>query len=300
MKIGVLCPSDIAIRRFMPALKKIDELEFVGVAVSSAEERFGSDLPSADEIKLLLKNSNEKAQQFVSNYGGKIFSSYEEIVTSNEIEAIYIPLPPALHYKWAKKALENNKHVLVEKPATICKKHTDELVKIADGKNLVLHENYMFSFHNQLEDIERIILSGELGDVRLYRINFGFPMRSKNDFRYNRKLGGGALIDAGGYTIKYATRLLGESAKVAYSSMNYTNEFDVDLYGSGALVNDSGDVVQVAFGMDNDYKCELEIWGSKAYFTTGRVLTAPAGYEPKGTIRRNNDDFQAMMHLKSQ
>lgn len=178
----------------------------------------------------------------------------------------------------------------MEKPTTISANDTKNLVTIASEHNLALHENYMFTFHAQLDAIEEIIRSGEIGDIRLYRISFGFPRRAANDFRYNKELGGGALIDAGGYTIRYATRLLGPSAEIKYAQSNYLDEFDVDMYGSAAFVNADGVTAQVAFGMDNNYKCELEAWGSKGCLTTGRVLTAPAGFVPTATIRKGNED----------
>ncbi len=291
IRIGIICPSEIAFRRFMPALKQIEDAEFIGIGVCSYKERFGD---SADELNSkqceIIKAEYVKAQNFIDNYGGKVFNSYETIVASNEIDALYIPLPPALHYKWAKLALENGKHVLVEKPSTITFSDAKVLAELAEKKNLGFHENYMFIFHKQLDAIEGIIKSGEIGDIRLYRISFGFPRRAMNDFRYNKALGGGALIDAGGYTIKYAARLLGESVKIKYAQMNYTDTDEVDIYGSAVLVNKNGTTVQVAYGMDNNYKCELEAWGSKGCIITGRVLTAPAGFVPTVIIRKGNED----------
>lgn len=290
MRIGVLCPAEIAIRRFMPALQSISELEYIGVGVNSASERYGSHLPEQNVINSMLENENKKANNFFEQYGGKIFGSYEEMITSNEIDAIYIPLPPALHFKWAKLALENGKHVLVEKPSTVSVRETKELVSIARQHRLALHENYMFAFHAQLAAIDSIIENGEIGNVRLIRISFGFPMRTVNDFRYNKSLGGGALIDAGGYTIKYAARLLGDTAKICCAQMNYIDGYNVDMYGSATMKNDMGLTAQLAFGMDNNYKCELEVWGSKGCLTTGRVLTAPAGFVPQVTIRNGNTE----------
>lgn len=286
MTIGILCPSEIALRRFMPALIKTD-FNFVGLAVNSPEERYDNQLPDGEVINSMLETEMTKAKAFTDTYGGRIYSSYEEIINSSDIEALYIPLPPGLHYKWAKKALEAGKHVLVEKPSTTSLSDTRNLISIAKEKGLALHENYMFNFHSQLDVIDEIVKNGELGEVRLYSIKFGFPMRSANDFRYVKSLGGGALIDAGGYCIKYATRLLGESARLVYSQMNNKDGFEVDMYGSGALVNDYGATAQIAFGMDNDYKCELEIWGSTGTLKTGRVLTAPVGFEPTIIISRN-------------
>ena len=290
MRLGIICPSEIAIRRFMPALKQCDGLDFVGIGVYTKEERFGTKAISDDIFQASLQKEKEKAQVFLDQYGGKLYNGYEEIATSPDIDALYIPLPPSLHFKWAKMALEHGKHVLVEKPSTTATSDTKELVEIASEHGLALHENYMFTFHEQLDAIEEIIRNGEIGDIRLYRISFGFPRRAANDFRYNKSLGGGALIDAGGYTIRYATKLLGSTAKIKYAQSNYLDEFEVDMYGSAALVNADGVTAQVAFGMDNNYKCELEAWGSKGCLTTGRVLTAPAGFTPTATIRKGNEE----------
>lgn len=290
MKIGVICPSEIALRRFMPALQLINELEFVGIGVCTKEERFDSSCSDHKIIEDTLAVERKKAEQFIDIYDGKIFEGYHNIIESNEIDAIYIPLPPALHYKWAKYALECGKHVLVEKPATTDLDNTKELIRIANEKELVLHENYMFKFHQQLDQIDKIVKSGAIGDIRLYRISFGFPKRAANDFRYNLKLGGGSLIDAGGYTIKYATRLLGESTRIKCAQLNYTDQYDVDMYGSGTLVNDNGMVAQISFGMDNNYKCDLEIWGSKGCLSNNRILTAPVGFIPSVIIRNGNEE----------
>lgn len=286
MNLGVLCPSEIALRRFMPALEKTG-FNFVGVAVNSVIERYGKDFPSKQEMSKMVSRQINKANRFVEQYGGKIFFSFEEMIKSTEIDALYIPLPPGLHFKWAKRALEAGKHVLIEKPFTTSLVEAQELINIAREKRLALHENYMFIFHSQLDEIDSIINNGDLGEIRLYSIRFGFPMRDANDFRYIKKLGGGSLIDAGGYCIKYASRLLGESTRLVYSQMNSKDGFEVDMYGSGVLVNDKGTTVQIAFGMDNDYKCELEVWGSEGTLRTGRVLTAPVGYEPSVIISRN-------------
>lgn len=290
MRLGIICPSEIAIRRFMPALQQCEDLEFAGIGVYTKEERFGSKEISDEAFWAELGKEKEKAQVFIDQYGGKLYNGYAKIATSPDIDALYVPLPPSLHFKWAKLALDHGKHVLVEKPSTTSADDTNELIRIASERGLALHENYMFTFHAQLDAIEDIIRSGEIGDIRLYRISFGFPRRASNDFRYNKALGGGALIDAGGYTIRYATRLLGPTAELKYAQSNYLDEFEVDMYGSAALVNRDGVTAQVSFGMDNNYKCELEAWGSKGCLTTGRILTAPAGFVPTATIRKGSED----------
>ena len=282
-RIGIICPSEIAFRRFLPALKEADCFEYAGVAIASKEEFVGS----TDEM---LAKERAKAQTFVDNYGGKIFEGYNTMIHSDKVDAIYLPLPPGLHYKWAKEAVAAGKHILVEKPCTIALQTTEDLLRDAKEKGLAAHENYMFAFHEQLEAVNDIVKSGEIGDVRLYRVSFGFPMRAQNDFRYNKALGGGALLDCGGYTLKYASILLGPTAKLKYAQSNTIDGFGVDMYGSAALVNDEGATVQVAFGMDHNYKCELEVWGSKGTLYTNRILTAPAGLVPDVIIRKGNEE----------
>lgn len=282
-RIGIICPSEIAFRRFLPALKEAACFEYAGVAIASKEEFVGA----TDEI---LAKERAKAQTFVDNYGGKIYEGYRNLIESNDIDAVYLPLPPGLHYQWAKVALNVGKHILVEKPCTTALSNTQDLLQEAGDKQLAVHENYMFAFHDQLKTVNDIVASGEIGDVRLYRISFGFPMRSQNDFRYNKAMGGGALLDCGGYTLKYASMMLGPTAQIKYAQSNNIDGFGVDMYGSAALVNDEGVTVQVAFGMDHNYKCELEVWGSKGTLYTNRILTAPAGLVPEVTIRKGNDE----------
>lgn len=284
IRIGIICPSEIAYRRFLPALKETTEFSYAGVAVASKEEWFQEEV-SEEKAAAVLGKELEKAEEFQKNYGGEIFDGYETMLASQQIDAVYLPLPPALHYQWAKKALSYGKHVFMEKPFATCRKDAMDLIATAKEKDLALHENYMFAFHDQLSAIREEIKGGSIGDVRLYRVSFGFPRRAAGDFRYNKALGGGAILDCGGYTLKFGAMLLGDTAKVVHARRNYTEEFDVDLYGSAVMENDKGDTVQISFGMDNGYKCDLEVWGSTGSLFTGRVLTAPAGFTPNMIIK---------------
>lgn len=291
IRIGILGPSEIAFRRFMPALQKAGKsFQFAGIGIASPEEWFGDiSKVSAEGICEQQAVEKAKAKKFTDQYGGNVFVGYNALILSPDIDAVYIPLPPALHFKWAKKALEEDKHVFVEKPSTTCLTDTKELIRIASEKGLALHENYMFIYHKQLEALSDVVKSGEIGDVRLYRIAFGFPRRLPSDFRYNKVLGGGALLDAGGYCMKYANWLLGGDAHIVTAHANYLDEFTVDMFGSATMANSAGQIAQLAFGMDNDYRCDIEIWGSIGTITSDRILTAPEGFVPSYTIKKNQE-----------
>lgn len=263
LRLGIIGCSDIAYRRFMPAVEDMDEVEVKAVAEEYAPQKLG---------------------QFCSTYSLEGETSFEKLLDRKDIDAVYIPQPPALHYQWARRALECGKHVLIEKPSTTCYAESEKLVKLAESRGLALHENYMFQYHSQIKKIQDMIGDGRIGEVRLLRADFGFPLRPQGDFRYNKVLGGGALLDAGGYTLKLATLFLGRSVKVDASRLNYLPGYEVDLYGSAVLSNDEGVVCQVAFGMDCAYRCTLEVWGSRGTLRTDRIFTAPADFVPTVAI----------------
>ena len=267
IRLGILGTSDIAYRRFLPSLKKCGCFEYVGVA--------------SREIK--------KTTPFVEKFGGIGFPDYDSLIRSDLVDAVYIPLPPALHYKWANKALSNGKHVLLEKPFTTSLQDSTNLIKKANDAGLALHENYMFQYHSQLKEIRALIDGGYIGDIRLIKSSFGFPLREKNDFRYNKELGGGAILDAGGYIVKLATILLGASISVKIATTNYLENYDVDMFGSVTFENEKGLVFQGSFGMDCYYQCSLEIWGSEGKIFTNRIFTAPPMLEPKLIIETANE-----------
>lgn len=254
-RIGILGAADIAYNKFIPALNTVEGAVCGGVA----------------------SNTPGRAERFAEKYGLRLYSSYEEVLGDDNVDCVYIPLPPAFHYEWAKKGLLAGKHVFLEKPSTTAAAQTAELVKLAAEKGLVLQENYMFQYHAQLQAIQKIIASGELGRIRLYRTSFGFPKRGENDFRYNKDLGGGTMLDNGGYTVKLLSLLLGDSMRLLSAHLDMEEEKDIDIFGSAQFVNAEGVVGQAAFGMDCQYQCSLEVWGSRGRLTTGRIYTAPAG-----------------------
>lgn len=283
VRIGVLGASDIAYRRFLPALKKVNNFEFVGVAVADYNE-WGNGYDEKSYVPF-LEQKKEKAQKFVDNFGGKIFVGYENLLCADDIDAVYIPLPPSLHYQWCYKALMQGKHVLSEKPCTTRLKDAVTLVQLAQGKGLAINENYAFTMHQQITKIKEMVEEGEIGELRLIRSAFGFPYRSAQDFRYNKEMGGGALLDCGGYVIKAAQLFLQNDIRVVMSVMHSIAKHDVDIYGSMVLIDGNQVETQLAFGMDSAYKCELEIWGSKACILAPRIFTPPADLETQIIIK---------------
>lgn len=269
-KFGIIGTADIAYRRFLPALKLDDESDYIGVATRKLEN----------------------AKKFVESYGGKAFLGYDTLIETSAVTSVYIPLPPALHYVWGMKCLDRGKNVLMEKPCTTNSLDTLRLVDKARQSNLVLYENYMFLYHKQLAQIKKMVWEQNvLGDIRLIRINFSFPRRLGNDFRYEKELGGGALLDCGGYTIRLAIELLGKDVSVKTAKLDYVEGFNVDMFGTATIESDEGCVAQLAFGMDNGYKCELEVIGQKGWIRAPRIFTAPPDCEAEVSANIDNSSI---------
>lgn len=276
-RIGVLGPSEIAFRRMVPAIVDSGHFDYAGVAHASLEEYPGQSEGHA-----------AKCGRFAETYGGKIYESFAELLNDPEVDAIYIPLPPSEHLKWAEAAFAAGKHVLAEKPSTTCLSDTLEMAEAAERRGLALHEDYAYAYHAQVKAIRDILESGRIGELRLIRATFSFPYRGENDFRYHADRGGGAIIDCGGYPVNFVSGFLGDAVKVISSSLMSTRGHDVDTYGAATLCGDNGAVAQVSWGMDNVYRCGAELHGSTGMISTDRVYTPPIGMSPVITITDNS------------
>jgi len=262
LNIGIIGTASIAENRFIPAIKNYNNVNYYGVA----------------------SRTKEKAAVFVAKNGGKPFNSYEELLSDANVDCVYIPLPPALHFEWAKKALKSGKHVLLEKPFVLNKTQAYELVELAKKKYLALHENYMFTEHKQLQRVKKLLEDKAVGDVYYVAARFCFPRRAEDDFRYDKDLGGGALNDCGGYTIKLVTELFGDDVELR--NAQFCMEKDIDITGSISYKSDKV-TIQTFFGMDNDYRCDLEVIGSCGTVYAPRIFTAPSNFFAPVYLKKN-------------
>lgn len=261
IRIGVLSTASIGQRFIIPSILSLPEnFELVGIA----------------------SRSLEAAKDVTEKFSCKPFGSYNEILDKKNIDAIYIPLPNSLHYEWVKLALERGIHVLVEKSLACTLKEVTELNQIAQNNHLALIENFQFRFHSQLSTIKGLVDSGKIGTLRYIRSSFEFPpFPDNNNIRYQKGLGGGALLDAGAYPLKISQLFLGTDISVKASVLRYDSDHEVDIGGGAFLKQDDGDVfAEIAFGFDNYYQCSLEIYGSIGKISTNRIFTSPPGLNP--------------------
>jgi predicted dehydrogenase len=113
----------------------------------------------------------------------RVTDSYEELLAAGDVEGVVIATPVPTHYKLAKQALEAGKHVLVEKPPAMRAAEIDELVAIAEERDLVLMPGHLLLYHPAVQMLKEIVDSGDLGDVLCVygnRQNLGVIRKDEN------------------------------------------------------------------------------------------------------------------------
>jgi NDP-hexose-3-ketoreductase len=163
------------------------------------------------------------------------------------------------------------------------------MVALAHLKRLVLMEDFMFQYHSQHRFVLEMLRNKEIGDIRVFRASFGFPPFPKGNFRYDDIIGGGALLDAAGYTARAVHFILGDDFVVKAANLFYDREYGTNIYGGAFLVNGKGVSAQLGFGFDHFYQCNYEIWGNKGKITVDRAFTPKPDYSPLIIVEKQGD-----------
>jgi predicted dehydrogenase len=180
---GIAGTANIAQRSFLPALATTDDGEAYAVA--------GRD--------------GARAEAFARENGvPRHVQGYETLLDDDEVEAIYIPLPNALHAEWTIAALRAGKPVLCEKPLCTSMEETYAVLGAARDTGTPLWEAFVFPFHRQMDRVRELIADGAIGETREVQSNFHFALPDRDDIRLSRELAGGALNDVGCYCIAFA------------------------------------------------------------------------------------------------
>src|SRR5436309_11273960 len=120
--------------------------------------------------------------------------SYEELLQDPEVEAVYIPLPNALHVEWSIHALRSGKHVLCEKPLSRHRHEVERAFDAAEQNGRLLMEAFMYRHHPQTQRLTELLRNGAVGQVRTIRAAFGFVAPDPENVRLQTELDGGGLM----------------------------------------------------------------------------------------------------------
>lgn len=180
---------------------------------------FAEALKSVENNELHAVGSRlfEKAKAFSTEFHvNKAYGSYEEVAKDNEVDIIYIATPHHLHCSNTLMSLENDKHVLCEKPFGVNGREVRLMIEKAKEKNRFLMEAMWSRFLPNIIKTKEIIKSGELGKVNYLTSYFAFKSQNGQEHRhFNKELCGGSLLDIGIYPVFLSLYLMGKPEKIS-------------------------------------------------------------------------------------
>jgi predicted dehydrogenase len=238
-------------------------------------------------IPAILRASNATLQAVASRdaarldeFGGlfgrfRPHLSYEALIADPDVDAVYIPLPNALHGEWAVRALNAGKHVLCEKPLALTAAEAETMVAAARANGVWLMEGFMYRYTDRLRQVVRVIDSGALGTLRSIDASYRFLLDRNGTIKEKAELGGGALYDVGCYPLDLIGLLTGaEPVSCAVESVS-RNGVDVNL--SALLRYPDGVIATLHCGFDAFPHVRADIIGTEGRLEVDATYLDDAG-----------------------
>jgi predicted dehydrogenase len=251
IRVGILGCSDIARRKFIPALLQSGQASLVALA---------------------------SRQCFVSPGVPATLMTYQELICDPSIDLVYISLPNHLHEEWSIRALEQGKHVLCEKPLALNAGSVVRMLEAADRHGRLLYENLMYLQHPQHKAVKELIASGRIGRIQSLWSEFSFPGPVKGDFRLVPAMGGGAFHDLNRYPLSAALCFLnGKTHRFVRGSAEVRGGLTLSLHADS--ITESGERFSFLTAFNQPYRSFYEISGELGSVRVERAYTTPANLE---------------------
>ncbi len=239
IKWGVLGYAGIARKHVIPAITKAKNA--VPYAIASRNPK--------------------KTEEAVSRFGfARGYSSYDELLADPEVDAVYIPLPNALHKEWAIKAARAGKHILCEKPLALNGEDAKEMIEAAKESNVKLMEAFMYRFTPRTRKVQELLENNVIGKIGQIISNYSFYLEEEGNIRLSGKLGGGSLRDVGCYPVNFIGMVTGEYPESIVAQS--IKKDDVDIALTASLKYPSGILATVNCSFLGDSVELTEITGS--------------------------------------
>jgi D-xylose 1-dehydrogenase (NADP+, D-xylono-1,5-lactone-forming) len=258
------------------------------------------------EFVAVASRDAARARDFADEMGFPLsFGSYEELLASDNVEAIYIALPVSMHTEWTIKAVQAGKHVLCEKPFAMTAVDADRCFDAAEEAGKLCVEGFMYRHHPQTILGRRLIADGVVGELAYIRAALSVDA-APSDIRRSVELGGGALLDLGCYCVS-AIRLFAGQPERVYAERVRDGPGGVDLRFAASLRMPNGVLAQFDAGLDLPRRDEFDVLGTDGRLTIPDPWLCRPGYieleregkserldvDPAGAFRLTRPDLDA-------
>jgi dTDP-3,4-didehydro-2,6-dideoxy-alpha-D-glucose 3-reductase len=261
LNVSVWGLGNHAQNRILPALSAINEIKLIGVC----------------------SRNSKVVESCAEQWGCYGWSDPDKMLSSSEVDVVYIATPIGVHFSLAQQAIEAGKHVWCEKPLTCSYIDTQALVSLAEDKDKVLTESFMYLYHPQFQRVKKFVDDSK--GVYSVICRFGIPTLDKPGFRNNSELCGGALWDVATYTTSALLPLFpDQQIKVIFSEVLTKIGEPVDSEGRALLKLSGGVTAYLEWGVGIAYKNEIDIWAKDGSFFTDKIFSKPKEYRPQYKI----------------
>jgi predicted dehydrogenase len=224
-------------------------------------------------LAALASRDRARAESWAREFNvPRAYGSYEELLADPEIDAVYIPLPNELHKSFVFAAADAGKQVLCEKPLALDSAEASAMVDHCRNRGVLMVEAFMWRHQPRTAELLEIVDEGRIGDLRLIRSSFSFPIEP-DDWRLDPARGGGALWDVGCYGVNTA-RLFARSEPIAVRSRARFGATGVDLSLTAELQFGTGVLAVIDCSFEQAYRCSYELVGTRG------VIEVPDAYLP--------------------
>lgn len=252
MTFGVLGTAGIARKSFLPAIGASDH-----------------------EVGAIASRDADRAATVAEEYTiPRSYGSYEAMLEDDGVDAVYVPLPNALHAEWTKRAADAGKDVLCEKPLTVDAAEARSVAEHCAERDVTLMEGYMYRYHPRTERALELARNA-LEDVRSLTATFKYPLYGRpGDVRLDPDLAGGSLMDVGCYPVSLAWALLGTPERV-YAHAHDSRDVGVDTELAGVLEYGDGTSARIASGFDTRMIQRYRIDATNGWIEVDEAFDAP-------------------------
>ena len=235
--------------------------------------QFVRDVAPSDNVKVVAAASRDpsKVADFCNTLDvKKRYDTYEALLRDPEVDAVYVPLPNAMHCEWSVRSAECGKHILCEKPLAITAAEATRMFDAARQHGVLLVEGYPYWFQPQTDELMEFLHGpngSAIGEMRSIHVAFGFTIADPENIRMNPTLGGGALLDAGSYNLSLIRLVMG-CAPIAVKAEAILSDTGVDISMMATLRYANGQRAQMSCAMNAAAHRRAIIVGSEGVIET--------------------------------
>jgi len=227
------------------------------------------------ELSFIGSRSIKKAEKFATKFNCKNFGTYEDVMTSENVDAVYISVPVGLHAKYSIESAKHGKHILCEKSSASSLDESLNMLTSCKENQVRIMEGFMFRFHPQHSKVQELISQKNIGKLFHFSGYYGFPSMSDDDIRFKHDLGGGILNDAGCYPICASRITFNEEPSGVLCKLQMNEKNHVDMKSSIFLDYSDGKTACMATGYNLNFQSKYSIWGSTGHLQLQRAYNVP-------------------------